>query len=247
MSAYLWLPVVLAALGFLAYRAGRVWIDAGRRGFGPARQLGWALVASVVPSRYWWGARVEALAPEERADLLARETAALGLSRADGLRCPLCGAEVVRAWALAPDGCPTVASGPVECPRCDFRLDACRHCAHFLPGGLRGWGQLDFGGGDFTFGRCDRRRVSQPVEEACAPEVARQMKARGWDRVRAPMPIVDSFLPPDDCTAFVPDRKRLQAGGVRWPDARRTALLRMLLPPPAAERRPPEELSSDEE
>jgi hypothetical protein len=61
------------------------------------------------------------------------------------------------------------------------------------------------------------------------------------------MPIVDSFLPPDDCTTFAPDRKRLQAGGVRWPDARRTALLRMLLPPPAVERRAPEELSSDEE
>jgi hypothetical protein len=171
----------------------------------------------------------------------------MGLSRADGLRCPLCRAEVDRAWALTPDGRPTVTPGPVECPRCDFRLDACCHCAHFLPGRLRAWGQLDFGGGDLTFGRCDRRRVSQPVEEACAPDVARQMKARGWDRVRAPLPIVDSFLPPDDCTAFAPDRKRLQAGGVRWPDARRTALLRMLLPPPAVERRPPEGLPSDEE
>jgi hypothetical protein len=249
MGDYLWLPIGLAALGlgFLAYRAGRVWIDADRRGFGLTRRLGWALLGSVIPSRYWWGARVEALSPEERADLLARETAALGLSRADGLRCPLCRAEVVHAWALTPDGHPTVAPGPVECPRCDFRLDACRHCAHFLPGSPRAWGQISYIGGDSSFGRCGRRRVSQPVEEACAPDVARQMKARGWDRVRAPMPIVDSFLPPDDCTAFAPDRKRLQAGGVRWPDARRTALLRMLLPPPETAMRPPEEPSSDEE
>ena len=247
MGGYLWLSVGLAALGFLAYHAGRVWIDAGRRGFGPARRLSWALLGAVVPSRYWWGARVEALSPDERAALLAQETATLGLSRADGLRCPLCAAEIPRAWALTPDGHPTVAPGPIECPRCDFRLDACRHCAHFLPGGLRTWGQIGYVGGDSTFGRCDRRRVSQPVEEACAPDVARQLKARGWDRVRAPMPIVDSFVPPDDCTAFVPDRKRIKAGGVRWPDARRTALLRMLLPPPAVEKRAPEGPSSNEE
>jgi len=247
MIDYLWLTAALAALGFLAYRAAHVWIDAGRRGFGLTRRLGWALLGSVAPSRYWWGARVDALSLEERADLLARETVALGLSRADGLRCPLCRAEVVRAWALTPDGRPTVAPGPIQCPRCDFRLDACRHCAHFLPGEPQAWGQISYIGGDSSFGRCGRRRVSQPVEEACAPDVARQLKARGWDRVRAPMPIVDSLLPPDDCTAFVPDRKRLKAGGVRWPDARRTALLRMLLPPPAMETQSPEELSSGAE
>ena len=54
-------------------------------------------------------------------------------------------------------------------------------------------------------------------------------------------------MPPDDCAAFVPDRKRMKAGGVRWPDARRTALLRMLLPPPAVEKRAPEGLSPDKE
>ena len=247
MIDFVWLAAGRAMLGFLAHRSGRIWVDAGRRGFRAARRLEWALVGAVIPSRYWWGARIDALSPQEQDELLARETAALGLRRADGLRCPLCTAEVPRAWALAPDGRPTVAPGPIECPRCDFRLDVCRHCAHFLPGGLRAWGQLDLGGGDFTFGRCDRRRVPQPVEEACTPSAARQLKARGWDQVRAPLPIVDSFVPPDDCTAFTPDHKRLQAGGVRWPDARRTALLRLLAPPPVPEMESPKGLPTGDD
>jgi hypothetical protein len=241
MCAYVGLAAGLAAVGFLGWRAGRVWVDAGRRGFDRARRLGWALVGAVVPSRYWWGARIGALSPRERADLLARETEALGLSRADSLRCPLCGAEVPRAWALAPDGCPTVAPGPVECPRCDFRLDACRHCAHFLPGSPQAWGGgFGWGGGDVTSGRCDRYKVQQPVEQTCAPGMARRLKAQGWEQVRAPLPVVDSFVPPDCCTAFVPDRRRLRVSEVRWPDARRVALLRLLAPPPP-EARPPEE------
>jgi hypothetical protein len=65
--------------------------------------------------------------------------------------------------------------------------------------------------------------------------------------VRAPLPIVDSFLPPDFCTAFMPDRKRLRAGGVRWPDVRRVALLRLLALSPALEMAPPESLPSDDE
>jgi len=49
------------------------------------------------------------------------------------------------------------------------------------------------------------------------------------------------------CTAFTPDRRRLQAGGVRWPAARRVALLRLLAPPPVPETTPPEELPSGDE
>jgi DNA-directed RNA polymerase subunit RPC12/RpoP len=247
MGRCLWLALVLGVLGFLAYRGACVWIDAGRRGLGLARRLGWALLGTVVPSRYWWGARIGALSPHEQADLLARETVALGLSRADGLRCPLCGAEVARAWALTAGGRSTVAAGPVACPRCDFRLDTCRHCAHFLPGSAQVQGQFGWVNPDVTCGRCDCYKVTQPVEQTCAPEVARRLKARGWEQIRAPLPIVDSFVPPDFCTAFRPDRKRLRAGGVRWPDARRVALLRLLALPPAPETTPPEGLSSGDE
>ena len=247
MRGYSWLAVGAVALGLLVCRAGRIWVDAGRRGLGPARGLGWALLGAVVPSRYWWGARIEAMPPHEQADLLARETAALGLSRADSLRCPLCSTEVPHAWALTPDSCPTVAPGPIQCPRCDFRLDSCRHCVHFLPGTPQTWGGFRWGSSDVTFGRCSHYKVPQPVEQACSPEVARQLKARGYEQVRAPLPIADSFLPPDFCTAFKPDRRRLRASEVRWPDARRVALLRLLALPPASETAPPEEPPSDDE
>ena len=247
MGNYLWLAGGLAAVGFLAYRAGRIWVDAGRRGFWLVHRLGWALLGAVVPSRYWWKTRIERLSPREQADLLARETTALGLSCADSLRCPLCTAEIPHAWTLTPDGRSTVAPGPVECPRCDFRLDACRHCIHFLPGGPQAAGQFGWSSGDATRGCCDRHKVGQPVEQVCSSEVARQLKARGWERIRAPLPIVDSFLPPDFCTAFRPDRKRLKASDVRWSGARRVALLRLLTPPPAPETMSPEEPPSGDE
>lgn len=247
MNGYFYLAIGLAALGFLAWRAGRIWVDAGQWGFGLARQLGWALLGAIAPSRYWWGVRIEALSPHEQDDLLARETAALGLSRADSLRCPLCNAEVLHAWALASDGRPTVAPGPIECPRCDFRLDSCRHCAHFLPGTPQGWGHLGWGSDDVTFGRCSHYKATQPVEQACPPEMARRLKARGYEYIRAPLPITDSLLPPDFCTVFKPDRRRLRAGGIRWPDARRVALLRLLAPPLAPETTPHEEFPSDDE
>jgi hypothetical protein len=53
MNDVVWLALGLVVLGFLAYRAGRIWLDAGRRGFEPGRRIGWALLGSIVPSRYW--------------------------------------------------------------------------------------------------------------------------------------------------------------------------------------------------
>ena len=82
-----------------------------------------------------------------------------------------------------------------------------------------------------TSGRCSRYKQTQPVEQACAPDMARQLKARGYDRIRAPAPIVDSYLPLDACTAFQPEHKRLRANKVSWPGARQVALLRILSPP----------------
>lgn len=244
---YLWLAAGLAALALLACRAGRIWMDAGRRGLDLAHRFGWALMGAVFPARYWWGARIGVLSAQERDVLLTHGTAVLGLSRADSLRCPLCGAEVPHAWTLNPDGHPTVAPGPIGCAACDFRLDACRHCVHFLPD-EPGTG-LEFGWGtsDVTFGRCGHYRASQSVEQACPPEVSRRLKAYGWECVRAPLSIVDSFVPPDFCTAFAPDRKRLRAGGIRWPDARHVALLRLLIQPAVPETGLPEELPSGDE
>jgi hypothetical protein len=244
MSSYLWLPVVLAALVFLTCRAGRIWRDAGRHGV--AHRLRWTFVGTVAPSRYWWGARIEALSSQEQADLLAGRTAELGLGRADSLRCPLCHAEIPHAWTLARDGRVTVALGS-KCPKCDFRLDACRHCAHFLPGAPPTGPVLFSAGDDVTFGRCSVYRVSQPTNQVCPPDVARRLIERGWETVRAPLPIMDSFLPPDFCTAFVPERKRLQASEVRWPGAQRVALLRLLAPPPALKETASEEPSSEEQ
>ncbi len=247
MGGYLLLAAGLAALGFLAYRGGRIWVDAGRRGFSLTRRLGWVLLGAVAPSRYWWDARIAALPPHEQTELLARETAALGLSRADSLRCPLCRAELPHAWTLSPDGRPTVAPGPVRCPRCDFRLDACRHCARFLPGSPPTWEQPVLADTDFTYGRCDYYKEMRPVEQVCRPEMARRLKERGWETLRSPIPIVDSFVPPDFCSAFKPDRRRLRLGGVRWPDARRVALLRLLQPPATQETASPEAAPSGDE
>ena len=84
----------------------------------------------------------------------------------------------------------------------------------FLPDTPQMWGEFRWGGGDLTFGRCDYYKASQPVEQACPPEMARQLKARGYEHIRAPLPIMDSFLPPDFCAAFKPDHRRLRAGGV---------------------------------
>jgi hypothetical protein len=247
MMSYFWIAIGLAALAFFGYRALRIWLDSGRRGFPSAHRLRWALHGAIVPSRYWWEARIDALPPQEREELLSRETEALGLNRADSLRCPLCQAEVPHAWALSSAGQPAVARGPVKCPDCDFRLDACRHCAHFLPGSPRGWGQTPWDRDDRTFGRCAHYKTYQPVEQACAPDMARRLRDRGQDQVRAPRPIADSFLPPDSCSAFKPDRRWLQAGGVRWPGARRAGLLRLLALPATPAATTSEESTQDDE
>jgi hypothetical protein len=222
-----WLVAALLAAG-LVYRGSRVWTDAGLRDFELLPRLQWAIWGSIAASRYWWGARIEAMSSKQRAGLLVEETERLGLSRADGLRCPLCGAEVPAAWTLSPDNQPDVAPGPVLCPCCDFRLDSCRHCTHFLPGRPGGSAEFVWQRDDVTAGRCSRYREWQPVERACAPDMARQLRDRGYERLRAPKEIQDSCLPPDHCTAFRADRKRLRSSDIHWPDARQVALLRLL-------------------
>jgi hypothetical protein len=232
MIAYLWSAIGLVAVAFLVYRGGRIWLDAARHGFDFPQRIRWAISGAFHPSSYWWDARISALSPEEAQDLVSHEIELLCLGRADSLRCPLCEAEVPVAWTLTPGGKVTVAPGPVECPNCDFRLDACRHCTHFLPGELRGWGAAPWDRIHVTSGRCSRHKTLQPVELTTTPDMARRMAARGLTHVRAPMRIVDSYFPPDSCRAFQPARQQIKDSQIRWPDARRTALLRLLASPP---------------
>jgi hypothetical protein len=230
---YLLAALAVAGLGTLAWRGARIWIDYGRVAGSPGappawtRRLGWALWGAVVPSRYWWGAHIEAMSPDAQQQLLARETQALGLTRADGERCPLCAAEIPQAWALDGEGRVTVAQGPVQCLECEFRLDSCRHCRHFLPGPPRSSFELAPSEADITSGRCGFYKQSQPVEEAAAPQMARSLQRRGYERIRAPMKIVDSMLRPDSCRAFDPHPKRIQASDLAWPGPRRVALLHL--------------------
>ncbi|HSJ95731.1 MAG TPA: hypothetical protein VLC53_01580 [Myxococcota bacterium] len=227
MFDYMLIVIGLAVVALLVARGARIWIDSRALGWHPARRLGWALLGAVVPSSYWWDARVGALEGEAQETLLRDEMAALDVEQPDALTCPLCGAQVPRAWALDADGRVTVAPGPVECPECDFRLDACRHCAHFLPGPPRGWAESAFTADDMTYGRCGFYKSVQPVEQAADPDMARKLKERGYDQIRAPRPIADSFVPPASCRAFKSDRGRLKMGGVGWPDARRAALMKV--------------------
>jgi hypothetical protein len=245
--SYFWLALGFVMLAVLAYRGSRIWRDAVRLGLDTVHRVRWTLCGAIVPSCYWWQARLRALPSEERAELLARETAALSLSSVDSLRCPLCEAEVPRAWAIGANDKPTIAPGPIECPNCDFRLDACRHCAHFLPGSPSVWGQTAWNRADVTHGRCDHYKTWQPIEQATAPDMARRLRDRGFERVRAPMPVMDSLLPPEHCRAYEPDRKGLRAGGIEWPDTRRRGLLGLLAPSSTQDSRQDQPLPSDHE
>ena len=277
--------VALAVLSFVVGRGLRTWLDTGRFGWPPARRLAWALGGAVTPTRYWWGARIDALPQAEKEALLGYETRLLWLEQADSLRCPLCRAEIPNAWVLDEAGQVTVApplalhrppdavahtcprlscatasggqrqgdkrdtcacaqcrcgpasgrappgpeGGPVQCPRCDFRLDACRHCAHFLPGAPQAWYTAAWNQPDGTWGRCGHYKRSQPVEDAVDPDMARTLRQQGYEEIRAPMRIADSMLRPDFCRAFSLDRRRLrQASRVRVPGRKRAALLRIL-------------------
>ena len=58
--------------------------------------------------------------------------------------------------------------------------------------------------------------------------MARRLKERGYDQVRAPMRIQDSMMRPDFCRAFDPAPGHIKGSDVGWPGLRRAALLRLL-------------------
>ncbi|MFW6181294.1 MAG: hypothetical protein ACOC8N_06050 [Spirochaetota bacterium] len=215
------------ALALLLLRAAAVWRDASRPGVPPGTRLLWCIAGGVVPSLYWWKYRLPLLSPEQKARIMERETAALDVGSPDSLACPLCGREIPRAWAIDRHGRLTVARRPAACPRCDFRLDSCRFCGHFMPGERGSWGQVGFGESDITFGRCEVYRKEMPVEEACRGTVAEQFRRRGIAFIRGELPIADSYFPPDTCRSFALDRRRVRAGDIPWPNRRRRVLIRM--------------------
>ena len=203
--------------------AMRVGHDAQRHGRSLPKTAGWAMLALVAADRYWWGARLRILSEDEARALLQAAAQAQRLTSVVNVRCPLCDAEIVDALTLTDEG-RLVIRPNAQCSRCDFRLDACRHCAHFLPA-QEGF-SLTKGQGDFSHGRCGQYRALQPVRDAY-PLQAQHLEAAGYDTLPAPKPIVDSYIPLEECTAFALKMERLRASRMAWLTRQRIALIRL--------------------
>jgi hypothetical protein len=190
------------------------------------QRLGWTLLGLIDARRYWWGGRLEVMAEREAQKLLQRQAKEHNLSHVANVRCPLCNGEITAALTVTDAG--ELAIRPDSaCHRCDFRLDACRHCRHFLPAGARsGPGFIGSPGRDFTHGRCNRYRGWQPVREVY-PHMAQRLEAMGYESLRAPKRIRDSFFPLEGCTAFALALKRLRRSEVSWLTRQRSALVRL--------------------
>jgi hypothetical protein len=206
--------------GVVAVQVGR---DAQRRGLSLARSIGWGLVAVIADDRYWWGARLDRLSSEAARDLLQAAAQAHQLHSVVNVRCPLCDTELEKALAVTADG-ELYIRRQAACPHCDFRLDACRHCEHFLPS--TGGSTLFDRHGDFSHGRCGFYRAVESVRTAY-PQHARRLEAMGYDMLPTPKPIIDAYIPLDECTAFTLKQEQLQHNGIPWIDRQRIALIRL--------------------
>jgi hypothetical protein len=225
----LFLGLGLALVVWRIEAAIRVERDARLRGWSRLAGLGWAVTALAYPAGYWWQARLERLSASEADHLLQSAAQAHRLASVANVRCPLCDAEIVNALAVTASG--ALAIRPLaHCPRCDFRLDACRHCQHFIPAEDGIGGQKDI-----TYGRCRLYRASQPVREAF-PNVAKRLEAMGYDTMNAPKRIVDSYVPLDECTGFALDEARIKVSRIRWLNRQRAALIRLRSNQPAVGR-----------
>ncbi len=175
-------------------------------------------MALVYAPRYWWEARLAKLAPPEAVLILESAARAHRLASVANVRCPLCDTEIVNALTIKDAGRLELRIGAI-CERCDFRLDACRHCQHFLPAEDGIGGQKDF-----TYGRCARYRASQPVREAY-PHIAARLESQGYDTLNAPKRIADSFVPLDECQSFALAPERLQISRIAWLTRQRLTLI----------------------
>jgi hypothetical protein len=218
--------LLVFGLGLLVWRSAvavRVGDDARHHGLPLRKAAGWAALALLAADRWWWGGRLEVLSADEARALLRSTAQAHRLTSVVNVRCPLCDAEIVDALTVTDEG--RLAIRPkAQCRRCDFRLDACRHCAHFLPAQV-GF-SMTTGESDFSHGRCGQYRALQPVREAY-PQQARQLEARGYDMLPAPKPITDSYIPLEECTAFELKMDRLRASRVAWLTRQRIALVQL--------------------
>jgi hypothetical protein len=203
------LVVIILGLSLLAWRgimAAQVASDARRCGFKPIEIGGWALLAVVDVNRYWWGARLDRLSGPQARELLAEAAQAHGLLSVVNLRCPLCDYEIKNVLSVAADG-ELYVRRQAACAHCDFRVDACRHCTHFRPA-TDGATVFDRQG-DFSHGRCSFYRALEPVRTAY-PQHAPRMEALGYDMLPTPKPIVDSYIPLAECTAFSLEQEHLR-------------------------------------
>lgn len=164
----------------------------------------------------WLAARL-AITPGEREVEARDEAKRRGLASLASLCCPLCGSEIRDAWRVEADG-HIGARRASLCPTCDFRLDSCRHCRHFLPGqdGPRGdFLTPGFGNVDYTSGRCNVYRGYVSVYDLYGESMADRMAMMGVEMVRAPRLIQDSYIPLPECTAFRLDPRRLRHSGAK--------------------------------
>ncbi len=212
--------VVLLWRGVIAAQVAR---DARRRGFSSREVIRWTLIAVLLEDRYWWGARLDRLSAPEAHALLIDLARAHHLANVTDVRCPLCDAEIKNALALGNDHEVYIRRNSA-CPHCDFRLDACRHCAHFQPA-TEGFSMFDRRG-DFSHGRCGFYRAVESVRTAY-PQHASRMEAMGYDMLPTPKRIADSYIPLDECTAFSLKPELLRYSRVPWFDRQRAALIRL--------------------
>ena len=235
LTSALPLALILLAAAVLTWRlleAARVFQDARARRFPTLPRLGYAARALVAPDDYWWGVRLEHLAPAEQMAVLAEAARRLGLHSVANLRCPLCGQEIEKALGISPTG-QIVVPRETICPTCGFRLDACRHCQHFKPGAQSGGAGPTWGGmamrweTDYTQGACRLYKEARSVTELYPPQMAERLLAMGLESVQAPKAIPDSFVPLEECRAFALDEEGLRRSGIRGVNRRRARLLRL--------------------
>lgn len=229
--AWLILAIAVAVLLWSAAQIVRLWWETGDRQMACPARIRLALLAVVAPERAWWDHRLRLMPETERRQLLADLSMRWNQPAPETLRCPLCGAaDLEQVWIMR-EGRLAVARREAVCPSCGFRLDCCRHCVHFLPGegNTSGFGISSLiGGGDIGSGRCGHYKTWRSVREVCPPDMARRLEERGMERVRSPMPIADSYLPPESCTAFQLEERRLRQNDVPPPDRRQRRLLRLM-------------------